>query len=145
MKLILLIFILLTSLCRSQNIVASIPLGNNRFLHITDVGAHIDGSIVLTCAGSQIAYSVTKNKAKSILIGVLTSLSIGIFGKEIIYDGLMNNGVPSIKDAGKDVWGTGCGAVIMTCKFDINENGLVSRKKHEARQSKFNRNKYILD
>jgi len=143
MKTILLI--LFPFLIQAQNIVYSLPLGNDRFIHVTDDAAHIDGSIVLTCVGSQIAYNVTGNKGKAILIGVVFSLFAGIVGKEVIHDNLMNRGVPSLKDAAQDVWGTGCGAVIMTCKFDLDENGLVPRKKHEARKSKFNKQKYILD
>lgn len=109
---------------------------------------HVYGSIFLTCGVAQLHYNLSsnKNRGKSILIGSSTSLLIGVVGKELIHDKYLKRGVYDGWDIMDDCWGTLIGCIVMTCKFDLDENGLVRwRDVDKPKKSKFDKKKYILD
>jgi len=79
---------------------------------------HVYGSGIMLVVTSEIAYHYTQNITKSIVIGAGTSLTIGILGKEFIYDKWLGYGVYNIIDIFYDVWGNVIAIIVERCWMD---------------------------
>lgn len=80
-------------------------------------------------------YLKTENFGKSYLAGFVAGTVAGLL-KEVVYDNLMKQGVPSVKDGGLTTWGANCGALATDCYNDF---------KKSRREAKIYKSKHILD
>lgn len=112
--------------------------GWDKIKHRDDI-LHIDGSWGITMVTTEIVYHFTRDGGKSIKIGCLTSLGVGIIGKEIIYDKLLGKGTFNKVDIFYNVWGTVIGVIVEICWIDYREN------KNTRKVNNLEYKKHILD